>query len=282
MPCRAGERPARSRARRGCRSRAARPGAAGGEAVQGEALDAHAPPGGGLTSAGSSISSGSSTARTAPPRPSPLSALGQPPRERFQERLAPLLVAQAHAPQVAVELSPRAMKSRSASCPITSEPPSSIVLAEVSSQVSQEGNSIQPRRIPAPGACWPSRCRRRARARALQRADRDAVVAVLGVVVVLDDQPLRLGPLDQRGTALGAEHRARGELVRGGDHDHRRVGLPLELLDAEPLGVDRDRHDSPGPPARRSAGARASRDPPARSAPRHGFAARGRAARSPA
>ena len=41
---------------------------------------------------------------------------------------------------------------------MTSEPPSSIVFATVSSQVSQEGISSQPSRMPGSQAlCWPSR-----------------------------------------------------------------------------------------------------------------------------
>ena len=54
---------------------------------------------------------------------------------------------------------------------------------------------------------------------ALERADRRAVVAVLGVVVVLDHEP---APGEQRAPALRGEHRARRELVRRGDAARRR------------------------------------------------------------
>ena len=54
----------------------------------------------------------------------------------------------------------------------------------------------------------------------LQRPDRRAVVAVLGVVVVLDHDP---APRQQRPPPLGREHRAGRELVRG--RDEHRVGV---------------------------------------------------------
>ncbi len=79
------------------------------------------------------------------------------------------------------------------------------------------------------------------RPQALERADRRAVVAVLGVVVVLDDQrvPL-LGPAQQRGPPLGAEHDARRELVRG--RDEHGAGVVRERVDHDALRVDRHRH----------------------------------------
>jgi hypothetical protein len=127
---------------------------------------------------------------------------------------------------------------------MTSEPESSTALAAVSCQASHEGIKSQPRRIPGARRFEAEPHVEHAFGReALQRADRSAVVAKLAVEVVLDDQPLpALGPLDQRRSALGAEHRSGGKLVSGGDHHD--VGVALrELLDAQSLGVDRDRHD---------------------------------------
>ena len=135
------------------------------------------------------------------------------------------------------------MKSRSASCPTISEPQSSIVFAAVSSHVSHDGSSIHPSRIAgreplAGGADVHDLLRRES----LQGADRHAVVAKLGVVVVLDDQPLLLGPLDQGGASLRREHRAGRELVRGSEQ-HRRGLRRGKHVDAQPALVDRDRHD---------------------------------------
>ena len=73
----------------------------------------------------------------------------------------------------------------------------------------------------------------------LEGADGRAVVAVLGVVVVLDrDRVAVAQPGEQRRAALGAEHDAGRVLVRGGD-DHR-VDV-AELVDLEAVLVDSDR-----------------------------------------
>jgi hypothetical protein len=52
----------------------------------------------------------------------------------------------------------------------------------------------------------------------LQRGHRGPVVAVLGVVVVLDDQRVgRDGPVQQLAAALGGEYHPGRELVCGGE-----------------------------------------------------------------
>jgi len=84
---------------------------------------------------------------------------------------------------------------------------------------------------------------------ALHGPDRPAVVAELGVVVVLQDQAVDpAGPGEQGGAALGREHHPGRELVGGAHHDraHRRVGV--EVADPQPVAVDARRHDpQPGP-----------------------------------
>ena len=74
-------------------------------------------------------------------------ALGQPPRERRQQRLAPALVAQAHTPHVAVEL---AARDEVAQRELPDHLRAAVLdrLGLVSSQVSHEGISSQPRRMP--------------------------------------------------------------------------------------------------------------------------------------
>ena len=80
----------------------------------------------------------------------------------------------------------------------------------------------------------PQRRRQRLRRRAevddplrrepLQRADRRAVVGVLGVVVVLEHEPVAVRrPREQRAAALGRHHGAGRELVRGRDEERVRV-----------------------------------------------------------
>ena len=77
---------------------------------------------------------------------------------------------------------------------------------------------------------------------ALQRTDRVAVVAELGVVVVLDHDPVAAAcPVDQRRAPLGREHRARRVLVRGGEEDRPGVE-PLERGGVGAVSVDRERH----------------------------------------
>ena len=92
----------------------------------------------------------------------------------------------------------------------------------------------------------------------LERPDRPAVVAELGVVVVLDDQRiLVLGPLEQRRATLRGHHRARRKLMRGSDHRHLAAGVGERVYDDAPaVDLDRDRleprlgreHAVPAPP----------------------------------
>ena len=114
----------------------------------------------------------------------------------------------------------------------------------------------------APGACWPSRCRAtRSGARPCSAPTADAVVAVLGVEVVLDDQPLAaLGPLDQRRAALAAEHAPVGNWCAGVTTTAL-APVACERVDAQALARRPGSGPPRGRPARRSAGARASRGP---------------------
>ena len=93
------------------------------------------------------------------------------------------------------------------------------------------------------------------RRHALQRRDRIAVIAILSVVVVFDDQPTPpASPGDQAGATSGAQHRASGVLV-GGRENHGIDVRRLELVEDQALGVDANRdnfkprlHDSLGNP----------------------------------
>ena len=75
------------------------------------------------------------------------------------------------------------------------------------------------------------------------RPDRLAVVAVLGVVVVLEDERVAiLGPGHERGPALGRHHRAGREVV-GRSHDDSIRACPGQRRDVEAGLVDGDRND---------------------------------------
>ncbi len=73
---------------------------------------------------------------------------------------------------------------------------------------------------------------------AAQRLQRTPVEAVLAVVVVLDDQrPVALRPVQQLQAPLQAHRHAQRELVRRGDVDQ--LGVVRQQVDAQPLGVHR-------------------------------------------
>jgi hypothetical protein len=59
---------------------------------------------------------------------------------------------------------------------------------------------------------------------------------VLGVVIVLDDQPALGGPSQQLASPLPLQDHAHRELVGGGEDHHCRPG-GSELVDPEPAGV---------------------------------------------
>ena len=76
----------------------------------------------------------------------------------------------------------------------------------------------------------------------MERSDRRAVVAVLGVVVVLDrDRVARAQPGQQGGSSLAGQHDAGGVLVGGRQHDGVGVGV-LELVDPCSGFVDPDQN----------------------------------------
>ena len=76
----------------------------------------------------------------------------------------------------------------------------------------------------------------------LERADGSAVVAVLGVVVVLDrHRAVRAQPVHEGQPPLAAEHDT-GRLLMGGRHDHGVRRQPGELVHAEAVRIDADRN----------------------------------------
>ena len=108
--------------------------------------------------------------------------------------------------------------------------------------------TTQPSRSPgrAPCSTLPDRITRSGR-QALQAADRVAVEAELGVVVVLqDDAVARGGPLHQRGPAGRRQHHAGRVLVGGRDQD--RVAPRASAPYVEALVVHRDRERGRRPP----------------------------------
>ena len=131
---------------------------------------------------------------------------------------AALCVAQAHPPQVALELA--------AGDEVGERELAGDLRACVLDRLRGDQRPREPRRRQHPAQPHP-RCQPLARRadvedavgrEALQRAD--ALVAELGVVVVLDDQPVAaLGPLDQRRAATRAQRDAGRELVRRGHDD---------------------------------------------------------------
>ena len=76
--------------------------------------------------------------------------------------------------------------------------------------------------------------------RRVQRGDRRPVIAVLGVVVVLDDQAAVAGPLMEVAAPGAVEDHAHGELVRGSEHD-RPGPAGAQLVDLQAALIDRDR-----------------------------------------
>ena len=87
------------------------------------------------------------------------------------------------------------------------------------------------------------------RGQPLQGADRRPVVAVLGVVVVLDDHRAAPGgPAQHRGPPLGGQHRTGRPLVRRRQHDGVGAGSG-EQVDPDAVPVHRDPDDlEPGRP----------------------------------
>ena len=159
------------------------------------------------------------------------------------QRLAATLIAQPHAADVAVELTAF----------------DEVVQGELADRLRAavlDGLGLDQRPGEPTGQQGPAKAHSRRQALAC-RADVDdpfgsetlhgpqaaLLVAVLGVEIVLDDQPLALlRPLDQGGTALATEHGAGRELVRRGDDD-RAGPRGGEGVDADAVGVDRHRHD---------------------------------------
>ena len=82
---------------------------------------------------------------------------------------------------------------------------------------------------------------------ALHRTDRGAVIAELGVVVVLDDQPVVAArPGDELVAASRGQDRARRELM-GGRNDDCRPAPARQLVRHEAIPIDRDgSHREPG------------------------------------
>ncbi len=142
------------------------------------------------------------------------------------------------------------MRSARASCSRAGEPRSAAILASLSAAARRGGATSQPRRMPgAEDLARRAGVHHPVRGEALHGADRRAVVAVFGVVVVLDDQRVALaGPRDDRGAFGGGQHGAGRPLVgRGQDHG---VGVAgAQRLDADPVVLDRqaDEGEAGGP-----------------------------------
>ena len=147
-------------------------------------------------------------------------------------------------------ISPRASNRASASCSNTGVPLSSLVFS-TQDRLGECRRDHEPARPQRRGQRLADRAEvdHAVRRQPLQRADGCAVVAVLGVVVVLEDQPV---PFEQPCAARRAEHDPGRELVRGRDqHDPRAAAL--EGGDVEAFVVDRHRRRAP---ARRPRAAR--------------------------
>ena len=159
--------------------------------------------------------------------------------ERLHERVAAGAVAAAHAAQVAVELAAlEEVRERLLADPLGAHVGQVLLAADRLEQRRRDDEPAEPQR-------GRERLARRAGVgdavglEALQRADRRAVVAVLGVVVVLDGKGVAVAePGEQRGAALAGEDGAGGVLVGGREDDGVFVA---ELLHAQAVVVDRDR-----------------------------------------
>ena len=114
---------------------------------------------------------------------------------------------------------------------------------EVTSSTSQDGRTSHASRSAGASVCCRACVDHALGAEALERADGSPVVAVLGVVVVLDhDGAAALGPGEESGAAVGGEHAPGGELVRRCHHDGVGIGR-LEFADDEAALVDGHGHD---------------------------------------
>ena len=147
--------------------------------------------------------------------------------------------------------SPRARKSANVSWSIIGEPRSASSLASANGSTSRRGSTSQPRRKAGrEGLARRARVGDPVGLEALHGADRGAVVAVLGVVVVLDhERPGAPRPGEHRGAGLGREHAAGRPLVRGGEDQ----GVGVQCAPRRRRGRRRRR------PARRPRRARAPR-----------------------
>ena len=146
--------------------------------------------------------------------------LGELVGERLHERVAAGAVAAAHAAQVAVELAAlEEVRERLLADPLGAHVGQVLLAADRLEQRRRDDEPAEPQR-------GRERLARRAGVgdavglEALERADRRAVVAVLGVVVVLDRERVAVAqPGEQRGAALAGEHGAGRVLVGGGEDD---------------------------------------------------------------
>ena len=192
------------------------------------------------TRALSSTSGGRSTSRCSPAAAPCGRSVGQVALEGGDERVAPAAVDEPRAADVAVQ---RAALEQDGE-PELREHRRAAVVGEL--LVLDRLGQRRRRDEPADPQRRRDRLRDRAhvghalRVEALQGPDRLAVVAVLGVVVVLEHEGVAVGrPREQRGAPLGREHDAGRVLVRRGD-EHRAHVAAIEGVDVEPAAVDRD------------------------------------------
>ena len=169
-------------------------------------------------------------------------SLGELTRERLHHRVALPAVARTHAAQVPVELASRDEIGEcvllDARCSAVAD---QLVLRDALEQYGGHDEPAQAER-------GRERLARRARIdhvlgrEPLQRPDGSAVVAVLGVVVVLDrHRAVRAQPVHEGQPPLAAEHDT-GRLLMGGSDDHGVRRQPGELVHAEAVRIDADRN----------------------------------------
>ena len=164
---------------------------------------------------------------------------GQVPGERRDERVAPLPVDVACAGHVAVVI---ATVDERGECELIDRGRTGVLRG-------LRGANLVDERVgqahPAQADARRQRLRRRpdvddaAGVQPLDRPDRVAVVAELGVVVVLDDEPIRsVGPRDEVRATLRRHHRTRRELV-GRGHDDGGRAERVERVRPDTLAIDR-------------------------------------------
>ena len=164
--------------------------------------------------------------------------LGQSARELGQERIPQRSIDRAHAPQMAIELAAgEEVGERQLVQDRRSAVGQQLGRAQRLDEVPRHDDPAEPK-AGSERLAGGSRVGDAVGVEALHRTDRCAVIAVLGVVVVLDDQRGGLlRPGQDGGTRLRREHTAGGPLMRGGEDEH--IGAqPRQGVDAHAVLSD--------------------------------------------